>query len=397
MNNWNPLPFAVMFVLVIAIESGVVQGQENRAGVDLGNLRAQLQTALDTLVAEAQIPGATLAIALPDGAVVSIAAGNADVESRTAMPVDGQMMVGSTGKTFVAAVALQLVAEGKLNLDDEVRKYFTDSDAAWFSRIPNAESLTVRSLMNHTSGLPRYVFANEFLTSVKETPTKARSPRECLAIILDDNPKHAVGEGWGYSDTNYLLLGLIIEKITGSSFYEESDRRIMRPLKLKQTVPTTQARLPGLIPGYIGQSNPFGLPRKTVENETYALNPSFEWCGGGYMSSVGDLATWMRSLHSGKVIGDDVYSQMVSAVDFRSGKPAEQGYGLGTFVWQTELGEFVGHAGMMPGYLTQIEFSRTHQFSLAFQMNTDQGSSRANHNQIVNFAKIVVKYLDSPK
>jgi D-alanyl-D-alanine carboxypeptidase len=305
------------------------------------------------------------------------------------------MMVGSTGKTYVSAVALQLVKEGKINLDDMASKYFTDSDKDWFSRLPNAETLTIRSLMNHTSGLPRYVFSRTFLTDIKQTPQKSHTPRECISVILDDKPKHAVGEGWGYSDTNYMVLGLIIEKVTGNSFYDEAQRRLLDPLKLTQTIPTTQAKLPGLMQGYIGKSNPFGLPKKTVANGTYALNPSFEWCGGGFMASVGDLAKWMQALHSGEVLDGKVYSQMIKPVDFRTGKPAKQGYGLGTFVWQTELGEFVGHAGMMPGYLTQIEFSRSHGFSVAYQINTDQGSSRSNHRHVVNFAKIVTENISN--
>jgi D-alanyl-D-alanine carboxypeptidase len=120
--------------------------------------------------------------------------------------------------------------------------------------------------MNHTSGLPRYVFAKKFLDDVKQNPLKSRSPRECLGVILDAKPTHAVGEEWGYSDTNYLLLGLIIEKVTGRSFYEETQQRLLDPLKLKRTLPTAQAELPGLTQGYIGKNNPFGLPKKTVVN-----------------------------------------------------------------------------------------------------------------------------------
>ena len=383
-------PLLALLVFVFS-NAEFVTGQQKTANLD--QLRTALQSALDTVVANDELPGATLAVCLPDGQSLSLASGFADIESKTAMPVNGQMMIGSTGKTYVSAVALQLVSQGKLNLDDHVSQYFDDSDQTWFARLPNAGTLTVRSLMNHTSGLPRYVFAKDFLTSVKQSPLKSRSPRECIAVILDAKPKHKVAEGWGYSDTNYILLGLIIEKLTTNSFYSEAKRRLLDPLKLNETVPTTQAHLPGLIQGYIGQSNPFGLPPKTVDNETYALNPSFEWCGGGYMASVGDLAKWMLALHSGKVLDEQVYSQLVMPVDFGTGKPADHGYGLGSFVWQTEMGQFVGHAGMMPGYLTQIEFSRTYGFSVAYQMNTDQGSSRTNHTHVLKFSKIVQKHI----
>ena len=379
----------IVLLLVIA-HSRSATGQEDKSNI-IKRLSAELQTTLDRVVAEEKLPGATVAVCLPYGDVISLASGFEDLEAKTPMPVDGQMMVGSTGKTYVSAVALQLVTEGKIGLDDLVSEYFTDSDKEWFSQLPNSSSLTVRSLMNHTSGIPRYVFAQSFLADIKQSPQKSHSPRECISVILNTKPKHEVGEGWGYSDTNYLILGLIIEKVSGNSYYDEAKRRLLDPLELQQTIPTTQAMLPGLMQGYIGKSNPFGLPPKTVENETYALNPGFEWCGGGYMASVSDLARWMHALHSGKVLDKDVYSQMINPVDFRTGKPAKQGYGLGTFVWQTDLGEFVGHAGMMPGYLTQIEYSREHKFSVAYQINTDQGSSRSNHNRVVEFARIITR------
>ena len=384
---------AAIFLVFVFLNS-FAAGQEPRNANQLKQLRFELQSALDAIVAEDNLPGATLAISFADGRQINLSSGFADVEQETPMPVDGQMMVGSTGKTFVSAVALQLVTQGKLNLDDSASKFFADSDKEWFSRIPNAETLTIRSLMNHTSGLPRYVFAKNFLTAVREAPLKSHSPRESIAVILDTKPKHDVGEGWGYSDTNYLLLGLIIEKVAGSSFYDEAQRRLLGPLKLDRTIPTIQSELPGLTQGYVGRSNPFGLPRKTVKNGSYAINPAFEWCGGGYMSTVGDLANWMLALHSGKVLDEKTYSQMIKPVDFRTGKPASQGYGLGTFVWQTELGEFVGHAGMMPGYLTQIEFSRSHHLAIAYQINTDEGSSRKNHSHVINFARLVTENVE---
>lgn len=387
-------PLFTIWLVLVFLQTGLLKAQQKSTSDKLDSLKAELQTALDKVVKDESMPGATLAVCLPDGSLISLASGFADVEANSPMPSDGQMMVGSTGKTYVSAVALQLVSEGKLDLDDNIKQHFADSDRDWYSRLPNADALTIRSLMNHTSGLPRYVFASTFLEDVKKNPLKARSPRECLSVILDADPNHAVGEGWGYSDTNYMLLGLIIEKVTGNSYYDEAQRRLMDPLKLKRTVRTTQAKLPGLTQGYIGENNPFGLPKKTVANQSYAINPSFEWCGGGYMADVGDLARWMQALHGGKVLKSEVYSQLIQPVDFRTGKPAKQGYGLGTFVWQTEIGEFVGHAGMMPGYLTQIEFSRKNGFAVAFQMNSDQGSNRKNHNIVVGFAKIVNEHMN---
>ena len=239
------------------------ENETSEAVNDLSALSEELQLALDAVVENDKLPGATLAIALPDGKQLSLASGFEDPELEKHMPVNGQMMVGSTGKTFVSAVALQLVTEGKIGLEDLASKYFADEDKEWFARLPNADSITVRSLLNHTSGIPRYVFSRDFLSDLRENPRKARSPRECVAVILDMKPIHAVGEGWGYSDTNYLILGMIIEKVTESTFYQEAQSRLLSPLELKKTIPTTQAKLPGLVQGHANQPNPFNVPART--------------------------------------------------------------------------------------------------------------------------------------
>jgi D-alanyl-D-alanine carboxypeptidase len=383
----------MLFLLVICSTTVAQTGNETLPKLD--SLRDELKNALSEVVAADELPGATLAVALPDGRLVSVAAGWEDREVAKPMPVGALMFSGSTGKTFVSAVALQLVSEGKFQLDDLVSKHFSDADdKAWFSRLPNAESLTVRSLMNHTSGLPRYIFQEAFLEDLKTLPLKLRTPRESVSVLLDAEPLHAVGAGWAYSDTNYMLLGMIIEKAAGKPFYDLARDRLLGPLKLDHTRPSAQAKLPGLTQGYIGDQNPFGLPQKTVKDGSYAMNPGFEWCGGGFLTNVEDLAQWMLALHSGQVLDQKIYAELIQPVGFRDGQPAQAGYGLGTFVWQTDQGEFLGHAGVMPGYLTQIEFSREHKFAVAFQTNTDQGFGRNHHNHVQRFARIVSKHLE---
>lgn len=358
-------------------------------------LREKMQQTFDSIVAADALPGATLAAVLPDGRHISLAAGFEDVELKKPMPIGGQMFTGSTGKTFVSAVALQLVSEEKINLDDKVARYFSAEKDAWYYRLPNAANLTVRSLMNHTSGLPRYIFQESFLKEIKSNPYRTWTPQECLSVLLDLPPVHPVGEGWGYSDTNYQLLGLIIEKVTGDTFYRQAQKRLLDPFQLRHTYPSTQRALPGLVQGYVGDNNFFDLPKKTVENGLYAMNPQFEWCGGGFVTNAEDMAWWLKWLHSGKVLEPEIYKQLIDAVDFKTGKPAETGYGLGTFVWQTGLGKFLGHAGIMPGYLTQAEYSAQYGFSIAFQTNTDQGMGRKYHAHVQRFAQLLAIWLDA--
>lgn len=355
-------------------------------------LRSNLQTTLDSIISADKFPGATMAAVMPDGQIISLAGGFDDVEMEKSMPIGGQMLTGSTGKIFVSAVTLQLVDEGKFNLDDKVSKYF--GKEKWFSKLPNSEELTIRSLMNHTSGLPRYVFAEAFLNEVKTNPMRTWTPLECLTVIFDMPANHPVGKGWGYSDTNYILLGMIMEKVTGDTFYNLTKNRLLLPLNLQKTYPSTQRELPGLVTGYIGENNFFGLPKKTVENGLYCMNPQFEWTGGGFVTNVEDMAVLVNRIHKGKVFSAETYKEFIQAKDFRTGEPAERGYGLGTFVWQTDLGKFLGHAGIMPGHLTQVEYSEKYGFSIAFQTNTDE-SARKHHGHVQNFAKTVADYLEN--
>ncbi len=359
------------------------------------DLREKFQHTLDSLVAADALPGATLAIVLPDGRLISLAAGYEDLEVKKPMPAGGRMFTGSTGKTFVSAVALQLASEGKIDLDRKVAAWFQSEKDAWYHRLPNAADLTVRSLMNHTSGLPRYIFQDAFLNAVKADPMRSWTPQECLSVLLGMAPVHPVGKGWGYSDTNYLLLGLIIEKAGGDTFYNQAQKRLLEPFHLRNTYPSTQRALPGLVQAYVGDQNFLSLPPKTVENGQYAINPQFEWCGGGFVTNVEDMAFWMKWLHGGKVLDPEIYRQLVQPVDFRTGQPATAGYGLGTFVWQTPQGRFLGHAGVMPGYLTQAEYSEKYGFAVAFQTNTDQGMGRKHHAHAQRFARLAEVYLDA--
>jgi D-alanyl-D-alanine carboxypeptidase len=354
-------------------------------------LKQNLQAALDAMVEKEKFPGATLAIAMPNQAVLELSSGWQDQEQKIAMPQGARMLVGSVGKTFVSAVVLQLVAEGKLELDALASKYLSEqSGDGWFAKIPNSDTITLRSLLNHTSGLPRYIFTPGFLEAVKQEPYRKWSPVEQLKFIHDLEPVHPVGQGWAYSDTNYLILGLIVEKVSGNHFYDEAQRRLLEPLKLSQTEPSSHPELPELIPGYVGDNNFFSLPKKTVVDGKYVMDPGFEWCGGGFLSNSGDLARWAKQVYAGKVLDEQRRQELFSAVDFRSGQASDSGYGLGCFVWNTKQGMFVGHAGIMPGYLTQVEYSQKHHFSIALQINTDQGLGQSLHGHCQDFAAIVI-------
>ena len=165
----------------------------------LSAVKAVLQARLDSLHANARFPGATVGVTLPDGRSFGIAVGYADTTRKERMLPTHRMLQGSVGKTYFAAVALQLVREGKLDLDRKVESYL-GNEPWWRSadgrvRLPNGADITVRQLMTHSSGVVRYEFKDEFTRDLTAQPEKEWTPAERLAYVLDSAPPFAAGQG----------------------------------------------------------------------------------------------------------------------------------------------------------------------------------------------------------
>ena len=330
-------------------------------------LEERLQKELDALRADAHFPGAVLGVAKADGSSFAVATGLSDREKGTAMTTDLLLLQGSIGKTYVAAVALQLVHEGKLDLEAKVAQLLAGEP--WLERLPNGSDITVRMLMNHTSGLVRYEFQEAFTRDLSAHPEKSWVPAELLAYVLDSPAPFPAGTKWEYSDTNYIVLGLVVEKVTGAKLADEIARRLLRPLELARTVPSDRRRIPGLSQGYAGAGNPFGGVDAMLRDGEMAINPQFEWAGGGYASTAEDLARWMRSLHAGKVVDASLLEEA------RQGVPAPMlgrgvRYGLGVIVWETPLGLAYGHSGFFPGYCAEAYWFPELDAALALEINS---------------------------
>ena len=143
-----------------------------------------------------------------------------------------------------------------------------------------ASETTIRHLMTHTSGLVRYEFQEKFTADLTRQPDKSWQPEELISYILDLTPPFAPGAGWEYSDTNYIVLGMILERAGKAPYYDLLRDRILGPLKLKDTVPSTGRTIPGLVQGYAGPQNPFGGTDAMIKDGRFAINPQFEWTGG---------------------------------------------------------------------------------------------------------------------
>lgn len=333
---------------------------------DAAALRQNLQSKLDELHKNGKFPGATLGVCQTDGNCFALATGYSDRDAKTPMKPSDLMLAGSVGKTYAAALALQLVKDGKINLDDKIEKYL--GKETWFARLPNARDITVRQLMNHTSGLVRYEFKEEFNKDLTAQPDKFWRPEELVRYILDTKAPFEAGKGWEYSDTNYIVLGIIIEKVSGKNYYESVKKRILQPLKLQNTFPQDKREIKNLIQGYAGEGNPFGGTDAMIQNGKFAINPQFEWTGGGIVTNSEDLARWAKAMYEGKAFDASLLPQMLDGVPAKLGRDVK--YGLGVIIRPTPAGLTYGHSGFFPGYLTDVMYFPEKKISVAIQVNS---------------------------
>lgn len=299
----------------------------------------ELKTQLDALV-DAKAMTAALALVREDGRDRSMAAGVRDLRSKAPADPHGHFRVGSVTKTFVATVLLQLADEGKLALDDQVSKHLPGA-------LPEGSTVTVRQALNHTSGIFDYAGAGIPGWSVRDYRPREtlydQTPQELLAVGLSKPAYFKPGGGWRYSNTNYVIAAMLIEKLTGNPYAKEIENRILRPLGLRHT----------LLPGHRKD-----LPRPHARGyapyqgrmvDATRMNPSLEYGAGEIISTTADLATFLDALLGGKLTSGQALKQMRTLEDAGRG----MGYGLGLQAFPLPCGGKVyGHSGGTFGYLT---------------------------------------------
>ena len=301
-----------------------------------------VQNQLEAVVATG-VPGVAVVAAGLRGNVES-AAGVANVETGEALTPGHRFRVGSVTKLFVAPLVLQLVAEGLLELD---------GDAG-----PVAESITIRQLLNHTSGLPDPPHDHmEFFEPYRRDPAHRYElgHREQLAQVMETPRLFAPGEGWSYQGSNYLALGLIVEETTGATLEDALRQRILAPLGLERTDLVEGPLRGDCARGYLPGDNPI-LPGDGEHVDVTELDLApFTWAGGGVVSTPSEVARLLRALLGGELIPDHLRKEMLDAVDSDWVETDRYGLGIGeiTAIWRRErspCGPAWGHLGFSLGY-----------------------------------------------
>lgn len=386
---------SILTVALVALACGSV-GDVDRsaAGPDVNSndeSRAQrFQAALDSLRAETGLPGATAAYLDADGVARAFATGFADVEARRPMEVESRMLAGSIGKTFVAATAIAAAHDGALGLDDRLADWL--GKEAWYPRLPNGADITLRQLLSHSSGLVDHVYLDTFRAAADRARASGDplSPIELVELVLATQPLFPAGEGYGYTDTGYILVGMVLERAMGKPYYEQVRARFLDRFELARTTPSIRRDLPGLVAGYLEPDNRFHLPRRvTGDDGALRYHPATEWTGGGLISNPQDLVRWAKLLYEGRAIEGDYVEELLRS-GYR-GDDAKAVYGLGAYTYQTAFGTAYGHGGWIPGYNSAMRYFPAQRFALAVQINRSYDNDLA---RIVD--RLAAAYLNAP-
>jgi D-alanyl-D-alanine carboxypeptidase len=328
-------------VAVLAVPGRPASAHTNGNAVP-ADRAAALQTALDAVRA-AGMPG--LFAEVRDGnATWRGTSGVSDVSTGAPMQPGFEQRIGSITKTFVATVVLQLVGQGRIGLDDPIGRYVGDLVPADL-----ANSVTVRMLLQHTSGIGDYA-ARLFQSpdDVARYQFHTFSPQQLVAAGVDMPRTNAPGAGWSYSNTNYILTGLIIERVTGQPVEAQVARRILAPLRLVHTY------FPGTEPYLVGPHSLGYVPwtdGRLRDFSTY--NMSWGWAAGAMVSTTRDLNDFYAALLSGRLLPPGLLASMQSTVPENAADPTGTGYGLGLVATRAPCGTAWGHGGGVFGYGTQ--------------------------------------------
>src|SRR5918911_434952 len=323
-------------------------------------IQRQFQQALNQTVANHNVPGAIVGIWVPGRGTWIHTAGLADRATKRPMQVQDYTLI------------LQLVGEGKLGLDDPIQR--------WAPQVPNAQHITVRELLNMSSGLYNYgedqPWVQQAFVPTGQVRARQWAPQQLVQVAIAHKPYFPPGKGFHYSNTNTILLGLIIEQITGRPVQDVLRTRILQPLGLTHTVfPTTTAMPSPHLHGYSVEGGPL-----TEVNTT--ANMSWGWTAGNMISTLDDLHTWAQAVRTGRVLSPALQKQRLAwappSVAFFPERGVAGGYGLGI----AKLSGLIGHTGELPGFNTDAWYLPALHATVVVIANSSapvQGPAPADH------------------
>ncbi|MFY9490701.1 MAG: serine hydrolase domain-containing protein [Mycobacterium sp.] len=312
-----------------------------------------LDTAITGAMDTAEIPGAIVGVWSPEREYVR-AFGIADTTTGTPMKTDFFHRIGSVTKTFTATAVLQLAGDGRFGLDDPIGRYVDG--------VPGGESITVRQLAGMRSGLADYTRSDGFQAAVAANPRADFTPRQLLDWAFALPPVSPPDAQVEYCNTNYILLGLLVEQVTGASFGDYLSEAILAPLGMAHTSFPTGTQFPE--PHARGYTEPVDGTGPPVDASGWSAG--LTWAAGAMISTLEDMRIWLPVLASGSLLKPELQAERLHTRP-EPGTPTDFGYGLGVF----RVGGWIGHNGSVPGYQTVAVHLPEQQTTLVVMINTD--------------------------
>jgi D-alanyl-D-alanine carboxypeptidase len=336
--------FIVIFVLVLKFTRSVLpfEPPEDRHISEWGSMDTEdaleLQSILDEDVNLIRVPGLQAFIRTPDGKTWSGVSGTTDLARKNLLRRDHIIRVGSVTKSFTAVLILKLVEEGYLSLDMPVSK--------WFPDLPSADGISIRHLLNHSSGIPE-IIPKVLLKSI--IPWTFWQPEELVNLIVKDEPQFAPGTRFDYSNSNYILLGLIAEEVSGKPITQLLHEQIIDPLNLEHTYFIPYETAPTqLVTGFDRDMASIpGMLAIGTDNTSWATSA---FTSGAMASTAEDLGIFFDSLFAGELLSPSTVEEMITFIDASNpGFPEQTGSGLGLMRLKVGWQELIGHAGQFMG------------------------------------------------
>ncbi|MFE9401710.1 serine hydrolase domain-containing protein [Streptomyces sp. NPDC006530] len=314
-------------------------------------LVARLDRTIEDVRHQANIPGVVVGLWMPGKGSYVRATGVANTETHRPMAADSYVRIGSETKTFTVTALLQLVDEHRVRLDDPIAKYVDG--------VPNGDRITLRHLAEMRSGLFPYSSDPDFSHDLLSDPTRHFTPREVLTYGFKHDNTAAPGQQFQYCNSNLILLGLVIEKVTGHRLADVIHHRVLRPAHLDNTLFPHGPEFP--VP------HPRGYTDQTLSGEVTDAtdwNPSWAWAAGAMISDLHDLRHWAEVVATGKLLSRETQAQRLKTLP--TGFPGTS-YGLGIL----ETNGWIGHNGSIPGYETVTVYLPSQKATLVIMINTD--------------------------
>ncbi|MEU6979285.1 serine hydrolase domain-containing protein [Streptomyces sp. NPDC046371] len=314
-------------------------------------LTAKLDKAIEDVRKQAGIPGVVVGLWMPGQGDYVRATGVADKATGRPMFADTYARIGSETKTFTVTALLELVDDGRIGLDDPI--------ATYVHGVPNGARITLRQLAEMRSGLFPYTSDEDFIHALLSEPQRQWTPYEVLKYGFKHKNTFAPGAKFEYSNTNLVLLGLVVEKVSGHRLADFIHHRVLRPSHMKDTALPYAAEFP--------EPHAHGYTDQTLSGEVEDAtdwNPSWAWAAGAMTSNLHDLRRWAEILATGRLLSPETQAQRLKTLP--TGFPGTS-YGLGIL----DTNGWIGHNGSLPGYETVTVYLPERKATLVLIINTD--------------------------